>query len=187
MGTCCIRSQAGLRGCVSYLPKTACRVGPEHGNQRYTSKVVTGHDVYGHLLSHAAYPFRAFPQQINSTHDPCVCDKDGIIGGIDTGRPGCHVHVTHVPAFCMVPLDCTSLDGVSSTFVGVGYRWCVPGELTADGTGVPLRWTAFTWFAANNWNASVTIVNASMWSDDGQPNRDADSFGNARTACPCSA
>ena len=69
-----------------------------------------------------AYPFRALRQQVRSTYDPCTCDADGIGDGVDTGRPGCAVHVDGLPAFCMVPLsamDCPEYLSISPALISL--------------------------------------------------------------------
>jgi hypothetical protein len=181
-GVGCVAGHIG-RGCVSYLSKDECRVGGNHALDRYLNHQLVGFDVYGHMYSTPAYPFRQVVQQVRSTHNPCICDEDGIVDGVDTGRAGCAVHVSGVAAFCMVSLDCPTLAGVSSTFVGVAYRWCNPGELSANAEKqVPLNWTAFSWSSPNRWNESITVTNATMASDDHQPNRDHEAFGSILAA-----
>jgi hypothetical protein len=154
LGACCIHGHAG-HGCVSYLGQHECRAGSA-GPFQFQESVTMAYDTYGLLYDSPAYPFRALRQQVRSTYDPCTCDEDGIIDGVDTGRRGCAVHVDGLPAFCMVPLECNELSGVSTSFPTTGYRWCDLGDPEGDGDGPVLQWTAFSWTPFNVWNESVT-------------------------------
>ena len=154
LGACCLRGHAG-HGCISYLALDECRAGST-GTHQFRDEITMAYDTYGWLYDSPAYPFRALRQRVHSSYDPCTCDADGIIDGLETGRPGCAVHMENVPAFCMVPLDCNEVSGVSSSFPSLGYRWCDPGDPGGDGEGATLQWTAFSWTPFNTWNESVT-------------------------------
>ena len=63
-----------------------------------------------------------WPDETQSTCDPCTCDTDGVVSGWDTDRAGCWMHyfgesvaaiaraadqgLTTTDKFCMVHRDC---------------------------------------------------------------------------------
>ncbi|GMI20034.1 hypothetical protein TeGR_g2062, partial [Tetraparma gracilis] len=49
--------------------------------------------------------------------DPCACDWDGIVHGIDTGMPGCKDHGTIDGIFCYMRMECEGF-AQSGTFPG---------------------------------------------------------------------
>jgi hypothetical protein len=61
--------------------------------------------------------------------DPCVCDLDGIVNGINTARPGCAMHDPNFPyGLCSVTTGCKSMGAVESQqFPGTKWRPCEPG------------------------------------------------------------
>ena len=54
--------------------------------------------------------------------DPCACDLDGVVDGIETGRPGCDYH-GYSSTFCHVSSAC---DSTSTSFGGAKTRSCNP-------------------------------------------------------------
>ncbi|GMI30069.1 hypothetical protein TeGR_g6473 [Tetraparma gracilis] len=64
--------------------------------------------------------------QVQDTGDACACDVDGVINGIDTGRPGCADHTGTDTYGCYVPMQCRNAEGPSAQFPGTQFRFCDP-------------------------------------------------------------
>jgi hypothetical protein len=64
-----------------------------------------------------------YPTQDES--DPCACDLDGVVHGIDTGRVGCADHGTTDGVVCYVSPACAS-SSASSSYPGTNWRLCYP-------------------------------------------------------------
>lgn len=64
----------------------------------------------------------------DTTCEPCTCDLDGVVNGIDTMRPGCALHDGAVEPMCSVASGCNSMGARESVqFPGTKYRVCTPG------------------------------------------------------------
>jgi hypothetical protein len=61
----------------------------------------------------------------------CACDQDGIVDGIDTGRPACTYESNNFGLICHVSPLCDSASN-SGTFPGTKWRQCDPA---VDGAG----------------------------------------------------
>ena len=62
-----------------------------------------------------------------SHYDPCACDQDGVVHGVDTGRGTCKDHGTSGGMVCYVTMQCESATE-SGGFPGTKYRSCDPVE-----------------------------------------------------------
>ena len=65
--------------------------------------------------------------QTQDMQDPCACDMDGIIEGIETGRPTCKDHLNKGAGeeVCYVSMSCFTADK-STSHPGTRYRSCDP-------------------------------------------------------------
>jgi hypothetical protein len=88
-----------------------------------------------------------FPDQSDETCDPCVCDNDGIVAGVETGNFGCFRHRLFEGSgfsftsddgspgpirddyFCMVHADCKTPNG---TIDGTPFKFCSAGDEDSD-------------------------------------------------------
>lgn len=74
---------------------------------------------------------------IITQEDACACDQDGIVHGIDTGRPACTYESNNHGMICHVMMECESASN-SGTFPGTKWRSCDPavdGDGGADDNG----------------------------------------------------
>jgi len=55
--------------------------------------------------------------------DPCACDMDGIVDGIDTGRAACKDHDGGGSMQCYVSMDCESASGSGTVLVPSSVTW----------------------------------------------------------------
>jgi hypothetical protein len=77
-----------------------------------------GGRVFFFLLAAASFPSVACT-------DPCECDEDGIVGGVDTGEAGCKLHQVGWDAYCYVSDACTAYESVT-TANDKKWRYCDP-------------------------------------------------------------
>jgi len=63
--------------------------------------------------------------EIENSADPCACDLDGVVNGIDTGKATCKSHTSGFDPSCYVRPECTSATA-SGSFPGTKFRDCDP-------------------------------------------------------------
>eukprot|EP01051_Picozoa_sp_SAG22_P006809 SAG22_NODE_459_length_10228_cov_9.593642_6_plen_592_part_00 len=91
--------------------------------------------------------------------DPCVCDLDGVVNGINTGRPGCNTHDPNYPsALCSVTSGCNTMGAMPSLqFPGTKWRPCEVGEPEVD---------TFCPVVQGEWETRVAFDNCSVAEDN---------------------
>lgn len=112
--------------CGGYCGAVACAEGPGGPDACCANTIATHAATCG---SRVGAPCKMPDNDI--TCDPCVCDLDGIVNGIDTGRPGCAVYPDTGKTFaiCAVTDGCQSLGALPIlNMPGTAYRACVENE-----------------------------------------------------------
>jgi hypothetical protein len=116
---CCAKECGGYCGAV------ACAEGPGGPDACCPNTIATSDKTCG---SRTVAPCKMPDHDI--TCDPCVCDLDGVVNGIDTGRPGCAVYQDTGKDFaiCAVTDGCHSLGAEPLlTMPGAAFRPCREG------------------------------------------------------------
>ena len=118
---CCAEECGGYCGAVN------CAEGPGGADACCANTITTlGKTCSSRTLAPCDY-------MTETTCDPCVCDLDGQVNGIDTMRPGCKLHEGATTPQCSVSSGCNSMGARESvTYPGTKFRPCSEGEHVGD-------------------------------------------------------
>lgn len=118
---CCAEECGGYCGAVN------CAEGPGGADACCANTIATlGKTCSSRTLAPCDY-------MTETTCDPCVCDLDGQVNGIDTMRPGCKLHEGATTPQCSVSSGCNSMGARESvTYPGTKFRPCSEGEHVGD-------------------------------------------------------